>query len=180
DCRRAGQRPAPPLDRRLHDGAGGAPGVPHQPEPAAVRLRHVRLGRARAVELRHLYARARRRSRAAGLAEHGAPGRPRVLRCLRGGDRARGRHPDHAGAVVSEVLPRLSVLLLTEDSGAQADETLRTLVVKLLGRIAPGAVTRDDAQTWEPASPEARAVTRGNGWKNPRRPELVRFRQYIA
>lgn len=81
---------------------------------------------------------------------------------------------------MSEVLPRLSVLLLTEDSGAQADETLRTLVVKLLGRIAPGAVTRDDAQTWEPASPEARAVTRGNGWKNPRRPELVRFRQYIA
>lgn len=76
--------------------------------------------------------------------------------------------------------PRLSVLLLTEDGGAQADETLRSLVVKLLGRLEPGSVTREDARAWEPASPEARAVTRANGWKDPRRRDLVSFRQYIA
>lgn len=76
--------------------------------------------------------------------------------------------------------PGLSVLLLTEDGGAQADEVLRSLVVKLLGHIEPGAVTREHARAWEPASPEARGVARANGWKDPRRRDLVSFRQYIA
>jgi hypothetical protein len=76
--------------------------------------------------------------------------------------------------------PRLSVLLLTEDGGAQADDALRSLVVKLLGRIRPGAVTRENARAWEPATPEAREVARANAWKNPRRRDLVGFRQYIA
>lgn len=76
--------------------------------------------------------------------------------------------------------PGLSVLLLTEDGGSQADEVLRSLVVKLLGCIEPGAVTREHARAWEPASPEAREVARANSWKNPRRRDLVSFRQYIA
>lgn len=81
---------------------------------------------------------------------------------------------------MKSLAPPLSVLLLTEDGGAQADEALRSIVVKLLGHIRPGAVTREDARAWEPASPEARAVARANGWKNPRRRDLVSFRQYIA
>jgi hypothetical protein len=78
---------------------------------------------------------------------------------------------------VSIGAPRLSVLLLTEDGN---DRALRMLMTKLLGRMAPGAVTREDAHTWEPATAEARAVAQANGWKNPRRSDLVSFRQYIA
>jgi hypothetical protein len=78
---------------------------------------------------------------------------------------------------VSEAAPRLSVLLLTEDGD---DRALRTLMTKVLGRLVPGAVTREDARAWEPVSPEARAVAQANGWKNPRRRDLVSFRQYIA
>lgn len=81
---------------------------------------------------------------------------------------------------MSEDVARLSVLLLTEDGGASADETLRVLMVKLLGHLAPGVVTRDDSRWWEPASAEARDVVRANGWKNPRRVDRVRFLQYVA
>lgn len=78
---------------------------------------------------------------------------------------------------MSEVRPRASLLLLTEDAD---DRALRTLVIRLLNRIVPGAVTRDDADAWEPVTHEARAVVQANGWKNERRVDLVRFCQYIA
>lgn len=76
--------------------------------------------------------------------------------------------------------PQLSILLLTEDSGAQAYHALRVFMAKLLNHIMPGVVTRDDTRFWELASPEARSMMRNNGWKAPTRPDLVRFRQYLA
>jgi hypothetical protein len=82
--------------------------------------------------------------------------------------------------VVSEAQPRLSVLLLTEDGGARADDVLRAFAVRLLAHLAPGAVTREDARSWEPATPEAKAVARANTWKDRSRRDLVGFRQYIA
>ncbi|MEM9458062.1 MAG: hypothetical protein AAGF11_28050 [Myxococcota bacterium] len=81
---------------------------------------------------------------------------------------------------MSEDAVRLSALLLTEDGGVSADETLRVFMVKLLGHLAPGAVTRDDTRWWEPASVEARDVVRADGWKDPRRVDRVRFLQYVA
>jgi hypothetical protein len=81
---------------------------------------------------------------------------------------------------VSTTTARLSVLLLTEDGSPRADEVLRLLLVKLLGHLAPGAVTRDDATWWEPASADARDIVQANSWKNPRRRDRIRFLQYIA
>lgn len=74
--------------------------------------------------------------------------------------------------------PRLSILLLTEDSGRDGDAVLRALLGRLLRRVVDGADI--SPERWEPATAAARAAVQGNAWKSPRRRDLVALRQYIA
>lgn len=74
--------------------------------------------------------------------------------------------------------PRLSILLLTEDSGRDGDAALRALLGRLLRRVVAGAEVAPDR--WEPVTADARAAVQGNAWKSPRRRDLVMLRQYIA
>lgn len=79
---------------------------------------------------------------------------------------------------MTAVEPRLSILLLTEDSGKNTWEALQALLVRLLRRVVPGAVL--EPGHWERPIDDVAAVMRGNGWKNPAHRELVRLRQFIA
>lgn len=73
---------------------------------------------------------------------------------------------------------RLSLLLLTEDSGRDAEEAIRELLERLFRRVDPHASLVEEH--WEPALDEHRAAVRGNAWKDASRRDLVSLRQYIA
>jgi hypothetical protein len=73
----------------------------------------------------------------------------------------------------------LSFLVLTEDTGKNADEVPRRFLAMLLNQVSPGRITSNDQRSWEPATPEAREVAGFNAWTSPRR-DLVIFRQHIA
>ncbi|MCB9701347.1 MAG: hypothetical protein H6711_05610 [Myxococcales bacterium] len=79
---------------------------------------------------------------------------------------------------MSEPPSKISLLLLTEDSGKEAESALRAFLDRLLRRVVAGASV--DAGSWDPAEGDVRAVVRGNAWKSPARRELVQLRQYIA
>lgn len=78
--------------------------------------------------------------------------------------------------MVSEA--RLSVLLLTEDSGRNAVFALRALLERLLRRVTRGAEV--GPHTWEGASEDVQPLMRGNGWKEAARHDVVRLRQLVA
>lgn len=60
--------------------------------------------------------------------------------------------------------PRLSLLVLSEDSGADAHATVLALVKKMLLLLDPACATQKVA--FEPANEEARKVMAGNGWRS--------------
>jgi hypothetical protein len=75
--------------------------------------------------------------------------------------------------------PSVSILVLTEDSGKHAHDTIAALCKKMLQLVEPACQThRID---FEPANQQARQVVNANRWKSnkPHR-ELVTLRQTIA
>jgi hypothetical protein len=77
--------------------------------------------------------------------------------------------------------PCLSILILTEDSAADAHETITALVKKMLQLLVPGCQTH--RVDFEPQGENAARAMHGNRWKsrNPRdRQKIVDLRQSIA